>query len=191
MLSDACHVVADALTRPERRPVAVERALNAFAEVMDASEDAGECNPAFLWALRQAIKAVLRGALAASTLVEMARAVHRHLEGMDTLTDAQLVRALGQWNALARAVAPTPAPMPAAQPSRAAAPGTALIRIRDVVDVLDRRGGSVYPHALRTGLANRFPSATPQEVDTAVERAIACYALTVTPMGKVCRVPRD
>jgi hypothetical protein len=180
--------VADALTAPEGQPVAVERALNAFAQAMDASQDAGECNPAFLWALRQGRLAVLRGALAASILAEMTRAVYRHLEGMDTLTDAQLVRALGQWNATARTPARVPTPAPA--PASVAPTGAALIRIRDVVDVLDQRGGSVYPHALKTGLANRFPSATPQEVDTAVERAVACYALTVTSMGKVCRVPR-
>ncbi len=60
-----------------------------------------------------------------------------------------------------------------------------------MVEVLTRRGGSVYPHATKTGLANQFPSATAMEVDMAYERALSSDAVTITPMGKICLVPRD
>ena len=185
MLSDACFEVAEALTVPGVRPSAVERTLNAFADAMDAGGQAAECNPALLRALRQGRVAVNRGALPPRTFAEMAAAVQRHLDRTSTLTDAQLVRALDEWNQTARQHART------VLSSGAGAPESQLIGVQDVVDVLAQRGGSVYPHVLKTGLTNRFPAASAEEVDTAYERALACYALTVTPMGKVCRVPRD
>ena len=185
MLSDACFEVAEALNVPGVRPSAVERALNAFADAMDADGETAECNPALLRALRQGRVAVNRGALPPRTFAQMAAAVQRHLDRTDTLTDAQLVRALDEWNQTVRQHART-----LLSPG-AGAPASELIGIQDVVEVLAQRGGSVYPHVLKTGLTNRFPAASAQEVDTVYERALACYALTVTTMGKVCRVPRD
>lgn len=185
MLSEACFEVSEALSTAGIRPAAVERALNVFGDAMDLSSDAATCNPAILRALRQGRVAAKRGALSPDTFAEMAKAVHRHLDRHDTLTDAALVELLDKRNLTARAHVRT---LPAGGESL---PLCDPIKIKDVVDVLVQRGGSIYPHALKTGLANQFPSASADEVNEAYERALSSYALIVTPMGKICRYPRE
>lgn len=183
MLSDACFEVAQVLNVAGVQPSAVEHALNAFGDVLNACGQTGGYDPEILAALRLGSAAVTRGAPSPKTLAEMAVAVQRHLDLPGTLTDAELVRALDKWNQTARAhVRPL-------RSEKYTSHAGHFIRIQDVIDVLAQRGGSVYPHALKTGPANQFPSATPDGVNAAYERALASYALTITPMGKVSLVP--